>query len=224
MPGPSPEDLRTKYEGLSSKALLRALRSKGQYTDQALDVIRSVLTERGVDPEEWNLRALDSGSGYSTSPSDANFLVRARREIGEGRLWRAKEILSGNLPVRGYDLTLYEEYGVLLSQMGDTIEAGRFLFLSGAEEPEYREPVQLYLRRFGANGWTQLVGSFPAAAKLPYLGDYPETVQTELRRLGRPEQLSMDEMRYGPKRTSSSLGCGVILGLVLIAVLVIATC
>jgi hypothetical protein len=224
VPGPSPEDLRTKYEGSSSKVLLRALRSKGQYTDQALDVIRSVLAERGVDPEEWNLRALDSGAGYSSSPSDADFLVRARSEIGEGRLWRAKEILGGNLPARGYDLTLYEEYGVLLAQMGDAVEAGRFLFLSGAQKPEYREPVQLYLRRFGANGWTQLVGSFPAAAKLSALSDYPESVQTELRRLGRPEQLSMDEMRYGPKKTSSGLGCGAVFGLLLIALLGIATC
>ena len=40
--------------------------------------------------------------------------------LAEGKLWRAKEILQGNLGTRGYDLELYERLGQVLLEMGDT--------------------------------------------------------------------------------------------------------
>jgi hypothetical protein len=223
VPGPTPDDLRKKYEQVSSKDLLRALRSKGQYTDRTLDVIRSLLRERELNPEEWNLRALDSRRGYSRSEANEPYLVHAHCEITAGRLWRAKEILSGNLPVRGYDLTLYEAYGALLAQMGDTLEAGRFLFLSGAQGATYREPVQLYLRRFGGKDWKHLTGTFPAAAKLPSIADYPESVSAILTNLGATETVSVPDALSVQKRAGSSaaeFGCMLVLMFCIVSLVV----
>jgi hypothetical protein len=82
--------------------------------------------------------------------------------------------------------------------MGDDLEAGRFLFLSGSQDEGYREAVELFIQRFGGQDWKQLVGTFPAAAKLPSLGDYPESVGAVLRQLGRPEMVAVHELRYRP--------------------------
>lgn len=154
-----------------------------------------------------------------------DYLGRAAAEVQAGRLWRAKEILEGNLPTRGYDLALYEAYGALLAEMGDDLEAGRFLFLSGARKPEYDEPVQLYLQRFGLHGWQQLVGTFPAAAKRPSLAEYPGSVAAALRRLGRPEFVALHEMRRLPPHRRPSLaktiGCAVLVTIVIFGLLAI---
>ena len=75
--------------------------------------------------------------------------------------------------------------------MGDTLEAGRFLILSGTLDARYREPVELYLRRFGEQDWTHLVGTFPTAAKLPSISDYPESVSKVLRSLGGTETVNI---------------------------------
>ena len=210
MPGPTPEDLRQKYEQMPSKALLRAVRSKGEYTDLAMDVILGILIERGLDPEGSIAETLTDGRGPVRSHASQDYLVRARREIEAGRLWRAKEILGGNLPTRGYDLTLYEAYGALLAQMGDTLEAGRFLFLSGTLDARYREPVELYLRRFGEQDWTHLVGTFPTAAKLPSIAEYPESVSKVLRSLGGTETVNIPAALSATKSqgiTAGDVGC-----------------
>jgi hypothetical protein len=56
---------------------------------------------------------------------------KAEKEIQKDNLWKAKEILQGNLKRLGYDKKLYEMNGQLLDRLGDRIEAGRYLFLSG---------------------------------------------------------------------------------------------
>ena len=49
----------------------------------------------------------------------AGVFDRAERERTGGRLWRAREILEGSLPILGYDVELYERLGVVLLEMGD---------------------------------------------------------------------------------------------------------
>lgn len=207
---PTPEDLRQRFEQMSSRDLLAALDSQSDYTSLALEVVRRVLEDRGVDSEGSTAQTLTVRQSRMSSKAQEDYLAGATREIEAGRLWRAKEILAGNLPERGYDLALYEAYGALLARMGDDLEAGRFLFLSGSEEADYREAVELYLRRFGEQDWKQLAGTFPAAAKLASLADYPESVRTALRRLGRPEVVEIREQRYRPrgKKDGSAKGAG----------------
>lgn len=104
--------------------------------------------------------------------------------VAEGRLWRAREILEGNLGQLGYDLDLYERLGQVLLQMGDTMAAGRFLFLSGRRCRRYEKAIDLYLDRYTTKAPGNLLGTFPQAARLARVDDYPEAVREELCGLG----------------------------------------
>jgi hypothetical protein len=117
-------------------------------------------------------------------------IERARTEIERGRLWRAKEILQGSVRTLGYNPELYEEYGRLLLRMGESPEAGRVLFLSGARKAEYEEPIHLYLGKYGQSP-ARLFRSFPQRARLVVLATYPKTVENELRERGFPNNLSL---------------------------------
>ena len=117
--------------------------------------------------------------------SKENTLAKVDKALSNGTLWRAKEILQGNIACSpGYDAEIYERYGQVLLQMGDLLEAGKYLFLSGKKEPTYEEPIELYLRRFAKPGLHILYYTFPRNARLPQLKDYPDAVEERLRSLG----------------------------------------
>ncbi len=109
---------------------------------------------------------------------------RADAAIAAGRLWRAREILQGNVGLRGYDRHLFERYGQVLLQLGDTMEAGKYLFLSGERKPEYEEAIGLFLARHGRRGSRQVIAEFPLVARLKYVSEYPEAVRRTLDELG----------------------------------------
>lgn len=46
----------------------------------------------------------------------------------------------GSVGSGSFDPVLYEQLGQALLRMGDDVQAGRFLFLSGVRRPEYRRP------------------------------------------------------------------------------------
>lgn len=114
---------------------------------------------------------------------------KADRELAEGNLWRAKEILEGSLHNLGYDPELYERLGIVLLRMGDLPAAGRFLFLSGVRKGEYEQAIDIYKKRYSAAGVHQFFSTFPHNARLATLSRYPERVQKELKDLGVPEDL-----------------------------------
>jgi hypothetical protein len=114
---------------------------------------------------------------------------RAEQAVRQGKLWRAKEALQGGIRARGYDQELFERLGLVLLQMGDLVEAGRYLFLSGRRTPSYEDSISLYLRRFARANPLQLYRTFPRAARLKNRQDYPSPLNTELERLGVPEEL-----------------------------------
>lgn len=111
----------------------------------------------------------------------ATWQKRVDAALAESKLWRAKEILQGNLRTHGYDLELYERLGQVLLEMGDTLEAGKYLFLSGAREPRYAEAIELYLARYAHKALRNLTGTLPNAARQTALDSFPEAVQGELR-------------------------------------------
>lgn len=112
----------------------------------------------------------------------------AEKEVASGNLWRAREILRGSVPNAGYNPGLFERLGSVCLLMGDLPEAGRYLFLSGREKPEYDKAVQLFLRRH-AKDWRTLWQTFPHPAKLERLSDYPDVMGRQLRDFGFPEVL-----------------------------------
>jgi tetratricopeptide (TPR) repeat protein len=117
-----------------------------------------------------------------------DYVARAGKALAEGKLWKAKEILQGNVAATKFDPALYEQYGLVLLEMGDLVEAGKYLFLAGKSKPEHIKAIDLYLSRHARHGWQNIYGTFPARAKLLDLSEYPESVAHELRRLGYPEE------------------------------------
>ena len=108
-------------------------------------------------------------------PDGATLYDRVDEAISQGEIWRAKEILRGNVRLRGYDVELYERYGRLLLDIGETSEAGKDLFLSGRRLPQYEEAVEVYLERHVPNP-EHMYFSFPRAARLNDIDEYPEEV------------------------------------------------
>jgi hypothetical protein len=115
-----------------------------------------------------------------------NRWVRVEREIQAGRIWRAKEILQGTIATSSYDPALFERYGQLLLGMGDTVEAGKYLFLSGVRKPEYEEAISLFVDRFARKNPSHLHATFPTSARLVTRDAYPPVVAQELARLNVP--------------------------------------
>ncbi|MSQ93901.1 MAG: hypothetical protein EXR98_05015 [Gemmataceae bacterium] len=118
-----------------------------------------------------------------------SLLDRAEKAVREGELWRAKEILQGGIRGRGYDQAIFERLGLVLLQMGDLLEAGKHLFLSGRRETSYEKAISLFLGRFTRATPLQLYSTFPKAARLARRDDYPPPVSADLERLGLPEEL-----------------------------------
>ena len=104
---------------------------------------------------------------------------RVDQAIQRGEVWRAKEILRGNIRVRGYDVDLYERYGRLLLDVGEMTEAGKYLFLSGRRATEYEDAISVYLTRHIPNP-EHMYFSFPRAARLNDIDEYPAEVRRTL--------------------------------------------
>ena len=112
--------------------------------------------------------------------------------VQKGEAWRAKEILRGNIASGSYDSQLYERYGMLLMDLGELVEAGKYLFLSGRRRPEYERAIDVYLSRHPADRPDVLYHSFPSAARFGehQLSRYPLEVRRTLEERGLPEYFS----------------------------------
>jgi hypothetical protein len=115
--------------------------------------------------------------------------ARATGEAAAGRLWRAKELLRSAVAQAGYDPDLYEQLGTVLLAMGDSLEAGKWLFLSARRCPEYESAIGLFLGRHGRRGGEKLYAAFPGVAQLGGPSHYPPPLCDELRELGVPEDV-----------------------------------
>jgi hypothetical protein len=148
-----------------------------------------------------------------------------QRYIDAGEHWKAKEKLQGGLAFPGYDAILLEEYGNVLLSMNDTLEAGKYLFLSGAREKEYSEAIQLYLQRYAGKSTDYIFHTFPKSVQNAQYTEYPETVKSELHELQfQPKEIksgnSKEKYQKTPKDRAFEWGCLVVLALIFIVFLV----
>ncbi len=116
--------------------------------------------------------------------TEEEVLQRVEKALADGKVWRAKEILRGNIGSRGYSPLLYERYGQLLLGLAEDYEAGRYLFLSSQRHDEYRGAIDLYLSRARKIPPKAVASGFPQGARLGNVSAYPEPLRTELRKLG----------------------------------------
>lgn len=147
---------------------------------------------------------------------------RVDEALGRGEVWRAKEMLQSAIGGADYDASLYEKYGRVLLQMGDLLEAGKYLFLSGARKPEYEAAVALFLHRHAHHPWQMLFSTFPRRARRAATEDFPAVVRLELERLQMPPKQAdkpkppVVEQRQGCGEKLSIIGCA-LAGMFLIA-------
>lgn len=142
-------------------------------------------------------------------------LDKAQREMDNGNLWRAKEILQGAIGSgESYDVQLFEMMGSVLLRMGDLPEAGRFLFLSGVRQPDYREAIEIFLSRYSRTAPHDFIHLLPRSARLRTVSDYPDEVARALREMKFPEVLKDKNERVIQPRTGKDvvawLACGAI--------------
>ena len=113
---------------------------------------------------------------------------KVRAALGSGEIWRAKEMLQGRIGGDPFSVDLYEQMGWILLRMGDSMEAGKYLFLSGKHDPEYEKPISLFLGRYGRGNWKELASRFPSQERRTPRSNLPVVVIEELRSRGLPDQ------------------------------------
>jgi hypothetical protein len=114
----------------------------------------------------------------------ADILERVEAELAVGRAWRAKEILAGNIASGSTDPAILERYGRLLDVLGDRVEAGKYLYLSGVRRPEYEHSIALFLQRHARLDGPALVARLPNAVRRTPFNELPPAVQADLDRRG----------------------------------------
>lgn len=151
-------------------------------------------------------------------------LDKARHEVDQGNLWRAKEILQGAIRSESYDVELFEMMGMVLLRMGDLPEAGRFLFLSGVRRPEYLEAIEIFLSRHRRKKPDDFVYLVPRKARLKTVSEYPHEVAQVLREVGFPETFKFENGRVYTEQSWKDrvgwLACGTI-ALVILALIIL---
>jgi hypothetical protein len=163
-----------------------------------------------------------------------DILERVENAICKDEVWRAKEILRGNIGNRGFSPRLYERYGELLLKLGERYEAGKYLFLSGERNQEYEEAISLFLNRHSNVPSNDIVRQFPRGARLEDVSHYPEPLRSDLHTLGvrgrLPVSCAGPRKRGGKIPMLAKLGCfvallalAVVVGLSLIGLGVVLT-
>jgi hypothetical protein len=113
-------------------------------------------------------------------------LERAAQEAAAGRLWRAKEILMGNISSHGYSPERFAACGRVLARMQDTKEAGKYLFLSGLADADEAPVVEVFLESIRGRPRQWVYSQFPSAARRIEWAAFPERVREDLQQMGFP--------------------------------------
>ena len=103
---------------------------------------------------------------------------RTRNKINqaykEGKIYKVREILEGNIRSQPYDKELYEEYGKLLYNLGDFKNAGKYLLLADNNEEKYQEAINLFLCSYSPEQWWYL---FPHKLKKLSVDKLPQSIK-----------------------------------------------
>lgn len=106
---------------------------------------------------------------------------RARRDLAEGRLWKARDRVTGTLVARPTDPALLELAGHVFFQMGDLPRAGAYWFLTDKEGPEV-EAARVALKERHGEGAIGLIHALPVREAIDA---FPPPVRQRLRQLQR---------------------------------------
>jgi hypothetical protein len=118
-----------------------------------------------------------------------SLLHRVDAHLAADRLWRAKELLRGAIGSGQVDPAVLERYGRLLDSVGERLEAGKYLLLSGERRPEYAPAIDVFLKRHARGGPDRLAAMFPAAIRARPYTELPQSTRTDLANAGVTEDV-----------------------------------
>lgn len=126
-------------------------------------------------------------------------IERAREDIAEGRLWKARDRLTGALGHRPHEVAVLDLLVDVYLAMGDVPAAGRFLMLSARDDGAARDARETF-------EWQQRASARDLATAVPAkqpLDRYPPVVQERLKALAKrasAEGVQVSWMRPRPVR------------------------
>lgn len=127
--------------------------------------------------------------------------------------------MQSRIREQGYDPVEFEKLGAVLLLMQDTLQAGKYLFLSGSEREEYRAAIALYIQRSGTNLDT-ILPTLPRCVRKGVSDRFPDGVAAHLIGLGIPVlPPSSPEPELTRFNQSSWISYGCMLGVLAIFVL-----
>lgn len=85
--------------------------------------------------------------------------------FSSANLWRSKEKIRGQISSREFDPEIFRLYGEILLSMHDTLDAGRYLFFSGARANQYQQAIELFLARFDGKPPARLFEQAPRSLR-----------------------------------------------------------
>lgn len=139
-------------------------------------------------------------------------LGRADEHVAAGRKWRAKEVLQGAIREHPTSPALLRAYGRLLDDLGDRVEAGKYLFLAGDRSDAALAAINLFFERFGRTHPNDLVAQFPGILRNQRLGQLPQVVLDELEVRGAKIDRSMTLEKSVSRHPRSGTMLGQLLG------------
>ena len=92
----------------------------------------------------------------------------------DGKIYRVREILEGNIRSQPYDKELYEEYGKLLYRLKDLKNAGKYLLLADNKEDKYQKVIDSFLKSYSPDQWWYL---FPQKFKKLPIHKLPQSIK-----------------------------------------------
>lgn len=109
---------------------------------------------------------------------------------GQGRAWRAKEILASSLPQVNYPRNGCLELGNVLLSMNDDLMAGMYFLLS-VDEPNEQQlaAMDFFLNRYAADSIELFITRFPRNSLPSELVKVPRILQQQFRQRGAPDHL-----------------------------------
>ena len=124
---------------------------------------------------------------------------RARLDVEQGRLWKARDRLTGTLQQRPHEAEVIDLLGDVYLRMGDPPAAGRILMLSAREDEAARKAREAFTSLHQANVY-YLAAAVPA--KRP-LDRYPDPVQGRLAQLAEAVMTESGEVAWARTATDA---------------------
>ncbi len=147
-------------------------------------------------------------------------ISKANKEVEQGRLWRAKEILGSSLSTYGYSPELVGALAEVLLKMGDDLEAGKYLLLSvDVPSESQRSAIDLFLSRCSTQNYQDLLAKFPTRVRFEDRDRYPEFLRNHLTEIGAPQQLNAG--KQSREKSSSILSVLFPIGFIILTLLIL---